>query len=72
MDIQAKIQEIVEKVKGDPQFAQNFKSDPVKAVESVLGVDLPDDIVGKVTDGAKAALAAGQAGDLLGGIKKLF
>ena len=72
MDIQAKVQEIVEKVKSDPQFAQNFKSDPVKAVESVLGVDLPDGVVEKVTGGVKAALAANQAGDLLGGIKKLF
>lgn len=72
MDIQAKIREIVEKVKSDPQFAQNFQSDPIKTVESVLGVDLPDDVTEKVTSGVKAALASGQAGDLLGGIKKLF
>ena len=72
MDVQAKIQEIVEKVKSDPQFAQNFKSDPIKAVEGIIGVDLPDDAAEKVSNGVKAALTAGQAGDLLGGIKKLF
>lgn len=72
MDIKAKIEEIVAKVKNDPQFAENFKNDPVKAVEAVIGVDLPDDIVEKVTSGAKAALTADKANDLLGGFKKLF
>jgi len=72
MDIKAKIEEVVTKVKNDPGFAENFKNDPVKAVESVIGVDLPDDVVEKITDGAKAALSADKANDLLGGIKKLF
>lgn len=72
MDIKAKIEEIVAKVKDDKSFGDKFKSDPVKAVESVLGVDLPDDLVQKVVAGVKARLTADQAGGLLGGIKKLF
>ena len=43
MDIKAKIDEIVKKVKSDDAFAEKFKKDPVKAVEGVLGVDLPDE-----------------------------
>ena len=72
MDIKAKIDEIVAKAKSDPSFASNFAKEPVKAVESVIGVDLPDDIVTKVVDGAKAALAGDKVNDLLGGFKKLF
>lgn len=72
MDIKVKIEEIVAKVKSDPNFAANFKNDPVKAVETIIGVDLPDDVVEKVTSGVKAALAAGNANDILGGIKKMF
>lgn len=72
MDIQGKINEIVAKVKGDKDFASKFSSDPVKAVESVIGVDLPDDQIKPLLDGVKAKLAADQAGDTLGSFKKLF
>ena len=41
MDIKAKIEELVNKVKNDKDFAAKFKADPVKAVEGVIGVDLP-------------------------------
>lgn len=67
-----KVNEIVEKVKGDPEFAKKFTSEPVKAVEGVIGVDLPDEAIDKVVDGVKAKLAVGKAGDLLDGVKKLF
>ncbi len=74
MDIKAKIDEIVTKVKEDKNFAAEFSSDPVKAVEKVLGVDLPDDQINKLIDGVKAKISASdimdKVGDLLGGLKK--
>jgi len=72
MDIKAKINEIVEKVKSDKDFAAKFKESPIKAVESVLGVDLPDDQVKSVIDGVKAKLSLDKADGALGGIKNLF
>jgi uncharacterized protein YpuA (DUF1002 family) len=72
MDIKAKINEIVEKVKSDKGFAAKFKESPIKAVESVLGVDLPDDQVKSVIDGVKAKLSLDKADGALGGIKNLF
>ena len=72
MDIKAKIQELVEKIKDDPQMLADFKEEPVKVVEKLLGVDLPDDVVEKVIDGVKAKITLDKAGDLLGGLKKLF
>ena len=62
MDIKAKIEEIVAKVKDDKSFGEKFKSDPIKAVESVIGIDLPDDMVQKVIAGVKAKLTADQIG----------
>ncbi|MDD2374714.1 MAG: hypothetical protein PHQ55_05905 [Eubacteriales bacterium] len=72
MDFKEKINEIVEKIKSDKDFAAKFKDDPVKAIESVSGLDLPDDMINKAVDAVKAKLTADKAGDMLGGIKKLF
>jgi len=72
MDIKAKITEIVEKIKGNSDLQAQFKKDPVKAVESLLGVDLPDDIIEKVVDGVKAKMTADKLSDGLGALKKLF
>ena len=72
MDIKGKINEIVEKVKSDKEFGKKFKESPIKAVESVLGVDLPDDQIEGIIEGVKAKLSLDKAGDALGSIKKLF
>lgn len=68
MDIKNKIEELVSKVKNDKDFAENFKKDPVKAVEGVVGVDLPDDQINKIVDGIKAKVSLDDIGDKLGGI----
>lgn len=72
MDIKDKIEDLVDKVKSDKDFASKFSSDPVKAIESILGVDLPDDQIKSLIDGVKAKVSLNQAGGLLGSIKKLF
>ena len=71
-DLKAKIEEITEKIKSDKELQAQFKNEPVKAVEKLLNVDLPDDMIEKVVAGVKAKMTAYKAGDLLGGIKKLF
>ena len=68
MDIKAKIDEIVNKVKSDSSFADKFKSEPVKAVEDALGVDLPDDAVKNIVEGVKAKINVGGVMDKLGGL----
>ena len=65
MDIKAKIEEVVNKVKSDDKFADKFKKEPVKAVEDVVGVDLPDDTIEKVIDGVKAKINLDNIGDKL-------
>ena len=72
MDIKAKITELVEKIKTDKELQAQFKADPIKAVEKLLGVDLPDDTVAKIVDGVKAKITVDKLSDGLGALKKLF
>lgn len=68
MDIKAKIDEVVNKVKNDKDFADKFQKEPIKAVEDVLGVDLPDDVIKNVIDGVKAKINVDGIKDKLGGL----
>ena len=72
MDIKAKIEEIVEKVKNDKDIAEKFKKDPIKTVEELAGIDLPNDQIEKVVEAVKAKVSLDDIGDKLGGIAKLF
>lgn len=68
MDIKAKIEEIVTKIKADPDFLKEFQADPVKAVEKITGTDLPDDVLNPIIDGVKAKITAENVKGMLGGI----
>lgn len=72
MDIKAKIYEIVNKVKSDPDIAAKFQKDPIKTVEDILGVDLPDDVINQVVDGVKTKVDLDGLKDKLGGLGGLF
>ena len=72
MDIKAKIEEVVARIKEDKDFAAKFSNDPIAAVETIIGVDLPDDQIKPLLEGIKGKVNLDKAGDLLGSIKKLF
>ena len=73
MDIKAKVDEVVNKVKSDPGFADKFKNEPVKAGEEVSGVDLQDDVINNVDETVKTKVnfdgIANKLGGLFGGNK---
>ena len=71
-DVKKLIGELVEKITSDKELMDLFKKDPVKAVEKVLGVDLPDDVVEKIIDGVKAKLALDNLSGAASLLKKLF
>ncbi len=54
MDLKAKADEIISKVKNDPDFSKKFTENPVKAVEEITGVDLPDEQIHKLVGDVKA------------------
>lgn len=72
MDVKAMITSAVEKITKDEAMQKQFKQDPVKAVEKVLGVDLPDDVLQKVVAGVKGKISVDKLGDLAGGLKNLL
>ena len=72
LDIKEKVTELVNKIKSDEALQKQFKENPVKAVESLLGVDLPDEQIQKIVEGIKAKLTVDTAKDAVGKLKKLF
>jgi cytidylate kinase len=71
MDVKKKIEEIVEKIKSDDALKQKFTTDPIGAIEDLIGVDLPEDQIKQVVDGVTAKLGSGALGGIaekLGGL----
>lgn len=68
MDIKSKIDELVSKVKNDKDFSKKFRENPVKAVEGVIGMDLPDEQINKIVDGIKAKINLDEISGKLGGL----
>ncbi len=72
MDIKEKINEIVEKITKDKDLRGEFQKDPVKALESISGMDLPDDMVDKVVQAVKGKMAGDKISDAVDSLKKMF
>lgn len=79
MDIKEIIENIVEEVSKNKNLKEEFEKEPVKVIERIAKVDLPDELVEKVIDGVKAKIAldkvdgvADKVGDIAGALKKLF
>lgn len=77
--IKEKIEEIVEKIKNSDDLITKFKTNPIKTVEDLIGIDLPDDTIEKIVEGVKAKITLDKLDDLkdnlggaLGALKKLF
>ena len=77
MDIQKIITDVVAKLKADPSLLKNFAADPVKTLEGITGLDLPDDQINAVIEGIKGKIDLGgidikQATGIIDKIKGLF
>ena len=71
-DIKEKIEELAEKIMKDSALQAQFTKDPVKAVEKLLGVDLPDDVIDKVVKGVQAKVSVDKVSGAVDALKKLF
>lgn len=72
LDIKEKIDEIVKQIQNNPEMLKSFKEEPVKTIEKLVGVDLPEDKIQPILSGVSAKLALSDVGDKLSGFKKLF
>lgn len=68
MDIKAKAEELVNKIKNDPKVLAKFKENPIAVVEALIGIDLPDDQIKQVAELVKAKIDLDKVGSLLGGL----
>lgn len=56
MDIQKIINDVLAKLKDDEGLLAKFKAEPVKTLEGIIGIDLPDEKIDAVIKGIKAKL----------------
>ena len=66
MDIKAKIEELVDKIKSDKELQSKFTKDPVAAIEKLIGIDLPEEQLKKIADGVKAKISLDKLGGPFG------
>lgn len=72
IDIKEKIEDLVEKIQKNPTLLKKFNTEPVKVVEELVGIDLPDEMIEKVVDGVKAKITLDKVGDALDVLGGLF
>lgn len=72
MDIKKKAEELLEKIQKNPALLKEFQQNPIKVVEQIIGMDLPDDQIKQLAELIKAKIDLDKAGDLLKGIGGLF
>ena len=76
MDIQKIIADVVAKLKADDDLLENFKKNPTKVLEKLVGIDLPDDKIDPIIKGIQAKLnlddLAEKAEGIMGALGGLF
>lgn len=72
MDIKETINKIVDAVTENKDLLTQFEKEPVKVIEKIIGIDLPDDIVEKIIAGVKSKIAVDKVSDAVGLLKKFF
>ena len=72
MDIKEIIENIVEEITKNENLKEEFEKEPVKVIERIVNVDLPDELIEKVIDGVKAKITMDKVADIAGSLKKLF
>ena len=71
-DVKELAEKAVETIKGDDNLLESFKKDPIKVVEKILNIDLPDEILEKIVEVVKTKINLDDAKDAIGKIAGLF
>lgn len=72
MDIKEQISKVVGEVSKNPNIKEQFEKEPVKVIEKIVGIDLPDDVVTKIIDGVKAKLTVDGVSKAADALKGMF
>ena len=71
-DIKELAEKAIDTIKGDDNLLESFKTNPIKVVEKVLKIDLPDEILEKIVEIVKTKINIDDAKEALGKIAGLF
>lgn len=71
-DVKELAEKAIDTIKGDDNLLASFKENPIKVVEKVLKVDLPDEILEKIVEVVKTKINVDDAKETLGKIAGLF
>ena len=69
--IKDKAEDILKEIKSNPKLITEFKNDPIKTAEKLIGIDLPDDTVKQILTLLKDKVSAEDAAELMEALKKL-
>lgn len=69
MDVREQIKKAVDRIARDKNLQEQFQKEPVKALEGILGVELPENVINQVVEGVKAKLAVGRISDTADALK---
>ena len=72
MDLKKMIDQVVDFIGNNKDIKEQFDKEPVKVLEKVLGIDLPDNIVEPIIEGVKAKITVDAIGDVADALKGLF
>lgn len=72
VDVKELIEKAVELLTKDENLMENFKKEPIKTIEKLLNVDLPDELLENVVKGVQAKIDLDKVGDVLGALGGLF
>ena len=71
-DFKKKIDEIIDKINNDKDFAKKFKAEPVKALEEISGIDIPEDKIDEIITAIQAKINIDKVDNALDKLKGLF
>ena len=69
MDVKEQIAKAVDRIVNDKKLQEQFQKEPVKALESILGIDLPEEAIDQVVKGVKAKLTTDRLSDSVDALK---
>ena len=72
IDVKEMIEKAVKKISDNKDLLALFQKDPVKAIEGLIGIDLPDDVANQIIDAVKAKITVDNVKDLAEDAKGLL